>query len=408
MKIFIRGKKKGAPYYVRYTEPSARGRGRQVCVSTGTTDRQLAERIGRKIVSDAALRFYGVIDAEQERMKSSSDRSIDEHLVDFRARLETRYTGAKARVNVLGQINYIRGLAEHQGWTTIGQITAEGMNRYRIALADSGKSARTISAMIGACKHYTDWLRRNGRLRVDPLELIERPSPNSDRRLNRRMLLPAEWHWLVQATLASDERDGMTPTERCLAYRVAIQTGLRAGEMRSLRRGSFALDSRQPYISVAGGATKNRQIAYQYIDPDLARDLSALIAIKLPQAVVFALPVKRAAKMLQADLSAARAAWLHDSVSDPDERAKREQSDFLSVANHAGDVLDFHALRHTCGAWLALAGEQPKVIQSVMRHSTITLTLDTYGHLLAGAESQAVHRSAAMTAIPPQRPATGT
>jgi len=43
---------------------------------------------------------------------------------------------------------------------------------------------------------------------------------------------------------------------------------------------------------------------------------------------------------------------------------------------------DFHALRHTCGEWLALAGVHPKVIQEVMRHYTITLTMDAYGHLL--------------------------
>jgi hypothetical protein len=48
------------------------------------------------------------------------------------------------------------------------------------------------------------------------------------------------------------------------------------------------------------------------------------------------------------------------------------------------------ALRHTCGAWLVLAGASLNVVQSVMRHSTITLTIDTYGHMLPGAEADAV------------------
>ena len=47
-------------------------------------------------------------------------------------------------------------------------------------------------------------------------------------------------------------------------------------------------------------------------------------------------------------------------------------------------VLVFHSLRHTCGTWLALAGEAPKTIQEVMRHKDITLTMDTYGHLFPG------------------------
>ena len=60
--------------------------------------------------------------------------------------------------------------------------------------------------------------------------------------------------------------------------------------------------------------------------------------------------------------------------SDPEEFANREQSDFLNVKNHEDESLDFHALRHTCGGWLAKAGAHPKSIQSVMRHSRIVST----------------------------------
>ena len=45
---------------------------------------------------------------------------------------------------------------------------------------------------------------------------------------------------------------------------------------------------------------------------------------------------------------------------------------------------------HTCGAWLAMAGVHPKVVQTVMRHGSITLTMDTYGHLFPGQEADAI------------------
>ncbi len=80
----------------------------------------------------------------------------------------------------------------------------------------------------------------------------------------------------------------------------------------------------------------------------------------------------------------------------------------MLAVNESGEGLDFHALRHTCGAWLALRGVQPKVIQSVMRHSTITLTLDTYGHLIAGAEAAAIASTADMTSVAEVLAATGT
>ena len=37
-----------------------------------------------------------------------------------------------------------------------------------------------------------------------------------------------------------------------------------------------------------------------------------------------------------------------------------------------------------------MTGAHPKVIQQVLRHSTITLTMDTYGHLFPGQEADAV------------------
>jgi hypothetical protein len=50
----------------------------------------------------------------------------------------------------------------------------------------------------------------------------------------------------------------------------------------------------------------------------------------------------------------------------------------------------------TCGAWLAMTGAHPKVAQTVMRHQSITLTMDTYGHLFPGQEADAVARLRSM------------
>ncbi len=112
--------------------------------------------------------------------------------------------------------------------------------------------------------------------------------------------------------------------------------------------------------------------------------------------VGFPLSSKWAAKMPAAGVVATRAAWLKGFLGDAQGYANHEMSDFLRVRTSTGEVLDFHALRHTCGAWLAIRGVAPKVIQSVMRHSTIKLTLDTYGHLIDGAESKAVEQGAMM------------
>ena len=57
-----------------------------------------------------------------------------------------------------------------------------------------------------------------------------------------------------------------------------------------------------------------------------------------------------------------------------------------------GKVADFHSLRHTCGSWVAAAGVHPKVIQRIMRHSTITLTMDRYTHAFKSDEINALDK----------------
>jgi len=56
-----------------------------------------------------------------------------------------------------------------------------------------------------------------------------------------------------------------------------------------------------------------------------------------------------------------------------------------------------------------MAGAHPKAVQAVMRHSTITLTMDTYGYLFPGQEAETVARFPRMLGDAPEElKATGT
>lgn len=44
----------------------------------------------------------------------------------------------------------------------------------------------------------------------------------------------------------------------------------------------------------------------------------------------------------------------------------------------------FHSLRHTFATTLFRKREHPKVVQSLLGHSSITQTMDTYSHLMDG------------------------
>ena len=239
----------------------------------------------------------------------------------------------------------------------------------------------------------------DGRLPADPIARVKKPAPIRQR--ERRFLSVDEWRWLRATTDNGPERMGMDGRARRLLYELAIQTGLRSGELRSIARSSLMLAAERPYVLLEARQTKNGKAARQYVRPELAGDLAVFIARAMPGAAVFTMPRREnVARMMRADLEAAREAWIAEAGSNAAERVTREGSDFLRAEDHDGRVLDFHALRHTCGAWAAIGGASPKAIQTLMRHSAITLTLDTYGHLLPDEVAETVARMPSVEPIP--------
>ena len=382
--------------------------GKRKTKSTRTTDKATAERIAKKFEADAALRREGVIDPALDEIGQQSLRSIESHLTDFESKLRAANRSAD---HVSRTVGFIRQIAEYAAFQTAADITADGVNKYAGQLRDERRAARTIGAHLAAIKAFTKWLTEHHKLPRDPLASVKKPNPKADRRRERRAISPEEWRRLEASMLVGPERLRMPAAERLALYRTAIQTGLRSNELRSLTRRRLYLDAAQPFITCKAGSTKNHKVARQYIQPELAVGLRELVATKSPKAPVFSLPHEtNVAQMLRDDLAAARKAWLKEAKHDPEERTRREQTDFLTATSHEGEVFDFHCLRHTCGAWLAKAGVHPKTIQTIMRHSTITLTMDTYGHLFPGQEADAVAKLRGMMITdPPQAmQATGT
>lgn len=79
----------------------------------------------------------------------------------------------------------------------------------------------------------------------------------------------------------------------------------------------------------------------------------------------------------------------------------RELQDGVSVVGEDGKAYPlpparFHDLRHGAASMMLAAGVDLAVVSKVLRHSTIKLTADTYGHLLPGVGEDAADRRAAM------------
>ncbi|MCA1731908.1 MAG: tyrosine-type recombinase/integrase [Actinobacteria bacterium] len=48
----------------------------------------------------------------------------------------------------------------------------------------------------------------------------------------------------------------------------------------------------------------------------------------------------------------------------------------------------FHDLRHTCATLLLSRGHHPKLVQDLLGHASVALTLDRYSHVLPGMGDQ--------------------
>jgi integrase len=186
-----------------------------------------------------------------------------------------------------------------------------------------------------------------------------------------------------------------------MCYRLALSTGFRAKELRSLTPESFDLGGALPVVIVAAAYSKRRRVDRQPIRQDLADVLRPWLAGKPAGERLFGRLPGGTARMLRADLDAARRAWLKEAPSD-EARAARAKCDFLLYRNAAGKVVDFHATRHTYISGIVAGGASVKTAQEFARHSDPALTIGRYAHARRHDLQDALDGLPALGAVDPQ------
>ena len=320
----------------------------------------------------------GLVDRERVAMC----KSLKEHLEDFRKSLEAKGCSAD---HVKLVTSRAKRITQGCGFRFHGDISASKVMSYlhelRADAADKrGISAQTFNFYLQAVKQFCQWMIKDGRANESPLKHLDGLNVKTDRRHDRRALTVDELSRLLQTVHRGSTRKGMTGPERAMLYRLAVETGLRAGELRSLTRSSFNLDSNPPTVTVAAAYSKRRREDTLPLRPDFARELQNFLSTWMPNAPSHSACPTRVTKiinMLKADLHDAGSAYRDD----------------------AGRVIDFHALRHTFISNLAAGGVHPKTAQALARHSTITLTMDRYSHTFHGEQTEALNALPDLTTV---------
>jgi len=250
----------------------------------------------------------------------------------------------------------------------------QGGRRKKDGCHKKALSKKTVGYYVKAFRQFCTWMQEEKRINKIPVIRCERAPKNYGRAFELD-----DFQKLLEVALSGPEREGLSGYVRYVCYIFAVETGLRRGELRSLTPASF--DFKDNTVFVSGDHTKNGEDAVQEFSVKTAGLLKEFIANKMPGVQLFPVP-NRSSIMIKADCQAAG----------------------VEVVDNTGRSLNFHSLRHTCGSFLAASNAHPKVIQEVMRHKDINLTMSRYTHILRGQRRSAIESMSNFT----KRRATGT
>lgn len=315
-------------------------------------------------------------------------RPISELLDDWRTHLLARETSKRHVDEVLMRARMVFEETGATMWTDLDEARVETWLADRRSKEDV--SARTSNAYLSAARQFIRWAVKRGVGAEDPLRGLDALPANSDRRHERRALTVDEAQRLVAAAAVGPEIKGASGAVRALVYRVALETGLRKNEIKTLAVSDLELRGEHAAIHARAENTKNRQDAHLPLRESLAAALAEHVRGRLPTARVFDLPKTwNPQKWVETDLAAAG----------------------IKAIDGAGKVVDFHALRVTFCTTLARSGASLAVAQRMMRHSNPALTANVYTVLTRDDERAAL---AGLPDLAPKRPdadsaqATGT
>ena len=266
---------------------------------------------------------------------------------------------------------------------SIGRVKLKNLNArllqslYRERL-DSGLSASTVQKIHHVLHKALTQAMRWDLIPRSPADSVKAPTPT-----------PKEMHPLSanEARLLLEAAQG---DKLEALYVLAIHTGMRRGELLALKWADVDLDLATVRVRrtltrgedgrgyVVGAATKSGKGRHVRLTPRAVETLKRHRARQAKE--------QRKIGGLYRDQNLLFAG----EGGNPINPSNLRNRSFKPLLERAGlPRITFHDLRHTCASLLFQRNVHPKIVQELLGHASVAITLDTYSHMLPGMGSEA-------------------
>ncbi|MFO1053974.1 MAG: site-specific integrase [Planctomycetota bacterium] len=345
--------------------------------STKSTDLRIARRFLDETLREVEQTKSGDVD----RFAALRTKPIQDIVEEYKATLAANQAAPRY---VRGTVRMLRQFLSFAKVRTLPDLHIADAERFVTSIR-AKRSAKTRDHYASSLRSFSRWLERTGQWDSDPLRRLPVRTSNRDKfRVFKRVsfrfeeaekLVEAAWkRYLAERVLGGKQAHpdyGEEVRDRQVLYWFALTTAFRANECASIRWEDLSLDGARPSARLDGKFTKSGDDA----------------VIPLQSFVVETL------RHMHARRDALRARLGKDRVLDtervfhvPSKIAElvRKDAEFAGLTSERGATpkrVDFHCLRKSCARILVELKVHPKVIQQVLRHSDIRLTMDLYGEL---------------------------
>lgn len=347
--------KRGETYYIRYDEPTApNGKRKQRMLACKGMNKKQAEQKLREILTDIHNGTYIL----------RNQMLFSEHADQWLKRVEVSRsitTWDAYRKDVVLHVLPVLGRYK------LDQLRPIHIQCLVDSLIEKGLAPKTIQNIHGIVHGCLQQAVNLQLLKSNPAKGVSLP------KVTRPEISVASTQDISKLMSALDR------TAYGIPILIVISTGVRRGEVLGLQWQDFNAEQGTLAVRRAFVKAKGKPLQLKDIKEEKSR------VVKIPEYLVAALQAHRTTQQLMG----LDTPWICSKINGSHMTPGALCDAYRRFRRRLGVDVTLHGLRHTQATFLMAAGVPVKVVSERLGHSTISITMDTYSHVLPHMQDEA-------------------